>query len=102
MAKKVSIKATEPKKSENVEKVERIISTKETVASVVKTFAAFKEAVSSLEGKTDKDTFILSVKGVEKKIHRLHNKASRNDILKALREGKNVVVLSNESASHEA
>jgi hypothetical protein len=84
---------------EKVEISERIVSTKETVANVVKTFVSFKMAVSELEGKTDKDTFILSVKGVEKKINRLYNKASRNDILKALREGKHVVVMSDESAS---
>jgi hypothetical protein len=92
---------TKPKKNvdkpsssegKNVENVERVVSAKSTVDSVVKSFGIFKTACAALEGKTDNDTFALSIKNLSKKVARLNNKASRNDVLKALREGKTVVI----------
>lgn len=76
----------------DVKKSERTISLKSTVDEVVNTYHVFKHACSSLEGKGDYDTFMLSFKTLDKKIARLNNKASRNDVLKALREGKTVII----------
>jgi hypothetical protein len=87
---------SESSEVKKVENVERIVSLKETVNTVVSTYIAFKKACSGLEAKSDNETFALSIKNLDKKVARLNNKASRNDVLKALRAGKTVIIQEDE------